>query len=219
MRYCPFAQRTILVLNAKQIDYEVVNIDLKNKPEWLKSKSPLGKVPSIEVKEGVCIYESLITAEYLDEAYPQRPLLPKDPVAKAFDKIIVEVSAPIYTMFMKIFYKPETITPEIISAYHGALDNIQDELKKRGTKFLGGSEPGYADYMIWPWFERLRECEKIEDKCAIDPKQYKLLVEYINNMLEDPAVSQYLVPSQAFFNLLDSYREGKSVNYDELLTA
>lgn len=42
MRLCPFAQRTILTLNAKQIDYEVINIDLVNKPEWLPTKSIFG---------------------------------------------------------------------------------------------------------------------------------------------------------------------------------
>lgn len=53
------------------------------------------KVPSIEIEEDLCIYESLVTVEYLDEVYPQRPLLPKDPVKKAFDKIIVEAIAPV----------------------------------------------------------------------------------------------------------------------------
>lgn len=43
MRFCPFAQRTILALNAKEIDYEVVNIDLVDKPEWLASKSAFSK--------------------------------------------------------------------------------------------------------------------------------------------------------------------------------
>lgn len=54
-----------------------------------------GKVPSVEIEENVCIYESLITAEYIDEMYPQRPLLPKDPARKAFDKIIIEAMAPV----------------------------------------------------------------------------------------------------------------------------
>ena len=49
-------------------------------------------MPSLEVKEDVVIYESLITVEYLDEQYPQRPLLPKDPVKRAFDKILVETT-------------------------------------------------------------------------------------------------------------------------------
>lgn len=47
MRYCPYAQRTILALNAKQIDYEVVNIDLKEKPEWLTRKSAFGKIEKV----------------------------------------------------------------------------------------------------------------------------------------------------------------------------
>jgi len=90
MRFCPYAQRTILVLNAKNIPYEVVNVNLTEKPEWLVSKSPLGKVPALEIKEGVTVYESLITAEYLEDAYPQNPLVSKDPLRKAQDKLIVE---------------------------------------------------------------------------------------------------------------------------------
>lgn len=43
MRLCPFAQRAILALNAKNIDYEVVNINLAEKPEWLTMKSAFGK--------------------------------------------------------------------------------------------------------------------------------------------------------------------------------
>lgn len=43
MRYCPYAQRTMLALIAKQLDYEVVNIDLTDKPDWLTEKSAFGK--------------------------------------------------------------------------------------------------------------------------------------------------------------------------------
>lgn len=44
MRFCPYAQRTVLILNAKKVPYEVVNINLTEKPEWLTSKSPFGNV-------------------------------------------------------------------------------------------------------------------------------------------------------------------------------
>lgn len=46
------------------------------------------------------IYESLVTVEYLDDVYPQRPLLSKDPVQKAFDKIIIEASGPVSRKFI-----------------------------------------------------------------------------------------------------------------------
>ncbi|MCP6606353.1 glutathione S-transferase N-terminal domain-containing protein, partial [Klebsiella pneumoniae] len=45
MRFCPFAQRTLLVLKAKGIRHEVININLKNKPEWFFKKNPIGLVP------------------------------------------------------------------------------------------------------------------------------------------------------------------------------
>lgn len=216
MRFCPYAQRTILVLNAKQVDYEVVNINLVNKPEWLTSKSEFGKVPALEIEDGVSIYESLITAEYIDEAYPQRPLRSKDPVRRAFDKIIIEAFTPVQITFYKAILSPETITDDVLAGYHKALNFVQDQLKQRGTKFLGGSEPGYVDYMIWPWFERITVLDGFEGYITIDHQKYKLLTEYIKEMFKDPAVSSYVIPKDVLLKFLDSYKK-KLANYDLLL--
>ena len=81
MRFCPYAQRTVLCLNAKNVDYEVINSQLMtkvisiltkhcfnllfSKPEWLWDLNPLGKVP-ILFHNGNTIYESLITCEYVE---------------------------------------------------------------------------------------------------------------------------------------------------------
>lgn len=69
MRFCPFAQRSHLVLEAKNIPYHTANINLKEKPEWLVQKSPLGKVPALEIpsEKGDPLIESLIIADYLDD--------------------------------------------------------------------------------------------------------------------------------------------------------
>jgi glutathione S-transferase len=45
-------------------------------------RSPMGKVPFLETPEG-CITESAVCAEYIEQAYPQHPLLPADPMAAA----------------------------------------------------------------------------------------------------------------------------------------
>jgi len=45
-------------------------------------KSPMGKVPYLEA-EGVRIRESAVILEYLEDAYPQTPLLPKEPASRA----------------------------------------------------------------------------------------------------------------------------------------
>lgn len=69
---------------------DIVYINLKNKPEWIFDKNPGGKVPTIELSDGRILYESLIVADYLDEAYPGRGLNPKDPFQKAADRIFIE---------------------------------------------------------------------------------------------------------------------------------
>ncbi|XP_026873432.1 glutathione S-transferase omega-1 isoform X2 [Electrophorus electricus] len=55
MRFCPFAQRTRLVLSAKGVKHETVNINLKDKPEWFLAKNPLGLVPTLETPFGQVI--------------------------------------------------------------------------------------------------------------------------------------------------------------------
>nr|UEN71127.1 glutathione S transferase-O4 [Glyphodes pyloalis] len=214
MRFCPYAQRTILALNAKKIDYEVVNINLVNKPEWLFDKSGFGKVPSVEIEENVCIYESLITVEYIDEVFPERPLLPKEPARKAFDKIIIEAMSPVQQIFYKSIRQPEAITDAMVSDYHKALLFLQDQLKSRGTKFLSGNEPGYVDYMIWPWFERILMLKGVNGRIPIEGEKFKLILTYFDDMFVDPAVSQYLLPEEVVQKFFAAYSSGNINNYD-----
>jgi pyrimidodiazepine synthase len=62
----------------------------------------LGKVPCIEFENGDTLYESLIIAEYLDEAYPQHRLYPEDPLAKAKDKLLIERFNEVTTTMYKV---------------------------------------------------------------------------------------------------------------------
>ena len=57
------------------------NVHGSQKPEYL-AKSPMGKVPYLDV-DGQLLRESAVILEYLEDAYPQKPLLPKDPLQRA----------------------------------------------------------------------------------------------------------------------------------------
>jgi glutathione S-transferase len=52
------------------------------KDEFL-ARSPMGKVPFLELDGGARLCESAAICEYLEEAYPQKPLLPREPLARA----------------------------------------------------------------------------------------------------------------------------------------
>jgi len=51
----------------------------------------MGKVPTLELEDGNLIYESLVTCDYLDEVYPNRPLNSSDPLKKAQDRMLIEL--------------------------------------------------------------------------------------------------------------------------------
>lgn len=72
---CPYAQRTRFMLTEKGVPFSLTEIDLRNKPAWFKDVSPYGKVPVIRHR-GQVIYESAIINEYLEEVFPEPPLMP-----------------------------------------------------------------------------------------------------------------------------------------------
>ena len=59
----------------RNLAYELIEVDLKNKPEDLTRQNPYGKVPVL-VDGGGVVYESAIIDEYLEEKFPEVPLMP-----------------------------------------------------------------------------------------------------------------------------------------------
>ncbi|XP_009067835.1 PREDICTED: glutathione S-transferase omega-1 isoform X2 [Acanthisitta chloris] len=110
MRFCPYAQRTRLVLRAKGISHEVVNINLKNKPDWFFEKNPFGLVPVLETSKGQLICESPITCEYLDEAFPGKKLMPSDPYERALQRMLLESFSKILSKRNTVFYGGNSIS-------------------------------------------------------------------------------------------------------------
>lgn len=106
--------------------------------------------------------ESLIVCDYLDEKYPDIKLQNKDPLLKARDRILVERFNEFITPYYRILYNHNSDGAKgSIKELATALDIFEEELKKRGTKFYGGSKPGMLDYMIWPWCERTGELKSL----------------------------------------------------------
>jgi glutathione S-transferase len=75
---CPFGQKVRIVLAEKGLLYELVQIDLtegeQRRPEF-RRLNPFGRVPVL-VDEDTTVYDSTIIAEYLEDEYPEPPLLP-----------------------------------------------------------------------------------------------------------------------------------------------
>lgn len=152
MRFCPYCHRCLLVLHAKNIPHEIVNINLKYKPEWHFKLNPAGKVPILQQNDKV-LCESLIVSEYLDETYGEERLLPVDPYLKAKDKMFIEAASSDILPMFKIHFNRDTRV-EVWNDFKLKLRVYEDELEARCTTFLGGSKPSFVDYMVWPIISR-----------------------------------------------------------------
>lgn len=78
-----------MALDAKGLDYETVVCMPSQSDDWLQ-KSPLGKVPVLETEAG-CLSETLVILDYLEDAFPDKPLFPTDPFAKAQVRQMLQV--------------------------------------------------------------------------------------------------------------------------------
>ncbi|XP_074502163.1 glutathione S-transferase omega-1-like [Sebastes fasciatus] len=210
MRFCPFAQRTRLVLSAKEIKHDTININLKDKPEWFLKRNPLGLVPTLETPAGEVIYESPITCDYLDEVYPNKKLLPSSPFGKAQQKMMLEHFSKITPYFYKIPMgrRNDQDVSGLEAELKEKLSKLNEDLVNKKTKFFGGDSITMIDYMMWPWFERL---EIFELKRCLDGTPE--LKKWTERMWEDPAVKATMHSVDTYKAFYKTYVEGKP-NYD-----
>jgi RNA polymerase-associated protein len=78
----PFSHRCRTVLYEKGMDFEVIDVDLYNKPEDIAVINPYNRVPVL-VDRDLVLYEANIINEYIDERFPHPQLMPPDPILRA----------------------------------------------------------------------------------------------------------------------------------------
>jgi glutathione S-transferase len=78
---CPYVQRAVIVLMEKGVAFERIDVDLKHKPAWFLTLSPLGKTPVLKVGDEA-LFESAVICEYLDETHLPA-LHPASPLQRA----------------------------------------------------------------------------------------------------------------------------------------
>jgi glutathione S-transferase len=149
---CPYCARVRIVLAEKGLEYETVAIDLRNRPDWLYEKNPLGKVPVIE-EDTFVLPESDVINEYLEERYPEPALLPADPAARARVRLAIE--------------RFDVNLGDQYYAFRRGEDGAADRLV-HCLSALDAAAPawpfayGLADIAYVPWLIRLRELLGVE---------------------------------------------------------
>jgi glutathione S-transferase len=85
---CPFGHRGVFALTAKQLPFELTFFDPRQRPPELEAVGPRAKSPTLFDGDAV-VHDSLVVIEYLEERYPERPLLPASPTGRAAARMLM----------------------------------------------------------------------------------------------------------------------------------
>ena len=84
-----YSHRVRIVMAEKGVTGEIIDSDIDNLSDELLEASPYSELPVL-VDRDVCLYDSVILMEYLDERFPHPPLLPVYPVSRAEIRLFIQ---------------------------------------------------------------------------------------------------------------------------------
>jgi len=206
-RLCPFVQRAVLALTAKEIEFQYVQVELREKAQWHKDING-GLVPIMETPDGDLIPESSIIAHFAMEfgrgkgmklwpsegsesdtaavilsAKHRREIL-------VFDKLLNKLWNPLLSLYTN---KEATLALKAdLPKWEAFVD------RNTTTGYLSGQEnPMYIDIHCFPMMERLVMLENspihsafelldIKNQC---PKMYK----YVHHIREHAILKKHAI--------------------------
>ena len=155
-RLSPFVERVYLQIQAKGLSEEVLfpGLDWEKlkTPEYL-AISPFGKMPVLRWGD-FSLYESTPIMEFLEDVFPEKPLLPEAPKPRARIRLLIRL--------LDLYYHPNTVAlmGQVLSKDHdkkfikhhiaGAIKPLNIiEAAFAGGEFLVGSSLTLADTTLF----------------------------------------------------------------------
>jgi len=185
---CPFSQRCRIVLFEKGMDFQVIDVDVLNKPEDLAVMNPYNKVPVL-VERDLILHEANIINEYIDERFPHPQLMPADPVMRGRTRLFL------HRFEQELFSHIEPIEGGSAKAAEKARTAIRDNLSQltplfTKQKFILGEEFSMLDVAIAPLLWRL------DHYGIVLPKQAAPLLKYAERLFARPAFIEAMTASE-----------------------
>jgi glutathione S-transferase len=160
----PFAWRVQLALEHKGIAYEARRLLFDRgdtRSAEYRAINPRGKVPTI-VHDGQPLRESGVILEYLEEVWPEPPLLPREPLARARVRLLAReaddwLGTPLRRLFGQTLFRPkgDGDATEIAAARN----ELEAELARWEELLVGDWLAGalsLADFTLYPHLRLLR---------------------------------------------------------------
>ena len=185
---CPYSQRCRIVLFEKGMDFQVIDVDMTNKPEDLAVINPYNRVPVL-VERDLVLYEANIINEYIDERFPHPQLMPADPVMRARARLFL------HNFEDQLFDHIADIESDNVKVADSARAIVRDNLTQiapifNKQEYMLGDEFSMLDVAIAPLLWRLGHY-------GIElPKQAAPLLKYAERIFSRPAYIEAMTPSE-----------------------
>lgn len=185
---CPYSHSCRIVLFEKGMDFQVIDVDVFNKPEDLVVINPYNKVPVLVERE-LILYEANIINEYIDERFPHPQLMPPDPVMRARARLFLHRFE--QELFCHIGALESGISKTADKARLAVGNNLtQISPVFTKQKYMLGDEYSMLDVAIAPLLWRL-------DHYGIQlGKEAAPLMKYAERLFSRPAYSEAMTPSE-----------------------
>jgi RNA polymerase-associated protein len=185
---CPFSQRCRFVLYEKGMDFQVIDVDMYNKPEDIAVMNPYNRLPVL-VERDLILYESNIINEYIDERFPHPQLMPADPVMRARARLFL------FNFEIELFSQIEPLESGKEKLVERSRAHVTDRLTElvpifSKQKFMLGDEFSMLDVAIAPMLWRLDHYGIRLGKTAAP------LMKYAERIFSRPAFIEALTPSE-----------------------
>lgn len=145
---CPYVQRAAIALAEKEMPFERIDIDLRDKPQWFLALSPLGKTPLLCVGEEA-IFESAVICEYLEDTVAPA-LHPSDPLQRARHRAWIEFASTTLNDIWNLYTAKDE---ERLLAAHATLAQRFAQLEKAiEGPYFGGARFSLVDAAFAPVF-------------------------------------------------------------------
>ncbi|MDR2092780.1 MAG: glutathione S-transferase N-terminal domain-containing protein [Azoarcus sp.] len=183
----PFSHRCRIVLYEKGMDFEVIDVDLYNKPEDIAIINPYNRVPVL-VDRDLVLYESNIINEYIDERFPHPQLMPPDPIMRARARQLLHTFERELFEYIPVLEAQQKDSGKICAHVRDHLIQLAPIFSKQ--KFMLGDEFSMLDVAIAPLLWRL-ELYGIEL-----PKTASHLMKYAERIFSRQGFIDALTPSE-----------------------
>lgn len=155
--------RVRIALNLKSLAYEIIPVHLRkdggrHRGADYRAINPQMRVPALKLQTGEVIVQSLAIIGYLNEIYPQPPLLPADPIERAQVRAVSQIIAcdihPLNNLGTLQYLKNEMHQEQaaIDTWYHHWVRTGFEAIETviRPGPYAFGGEPGLADICLVP---------------------------------------------------------------------